>query len=253
MKSEFNEMLRYLQRSLEETGVNVRLGETATAEDLLSGGYDEIVIATGVIPREIDIPGKDHPKVLSYRDVLLNKAPVGRKVAIVGAGGIGFDMAEYLLGTPYAAPDQQEFMSYYGIDPSAQAVGGLTVAAEVSARREITILQRSPGRIGARLAVSTGWIHRQKLSRYGVRMLAGVTYERIDEEGLHILVEGRREVISADSIVICAGQESERSIYENLKMAGARIPIHLIGGADVAAELDAKRAIDQASRLAQII
>ena len=254
MKSEFNEMLRYFRKSLENDRVEVRLGVAATAADLMSGAFDEIVVATGVCPRVPTIPGIDHPIVLDYPDVLLHHAPVGERVIIIGTGGIGFDTAEFLLEKPRATPEVGEFIRQYNLDPTLQSRGGLAGAPEQrKPQRHITMLQRGVDRPGSRLAISTGWIARQKLARLGVQMIAGVTYERIDDEGLHVQIDGVARVLLADTIVICAGQESERGLYEELNAAAPALPVHIIGGADVAVELDAMRAINQASRLAQTI
>jgi len=254
LKSEFNETLRFFRNSLVELGVEVRLRCHASAALLKSGAFDEIVLATGVNPRELDIPGIRHEQVLDYSDVLLRGAPVGARVAIIGAGGIGFDVAEFLLETPFSAPELGEFVDDYGLDPTLTARGGLARGlAKLKPRRQITMLQRRPGRLGAGLAISTGWIGKQKLARYGVEMISGASYRKIDDVGLHIVVDGTPRIVETDSIIVCAGQESERSVYLELESAGANIPIHVIGGADVAVELDAMRAIDQASRLAQVV
>ena len=254
LKSEFNEMLRFFRNRIAECGVEVKLGVRADVAELHSGLFDEIVIATGVRMRELSIPGIRHTKVVSYRDVLLHGVPVGEKAVIIGAGGIGFDVAEFLLETPFSSPELGAFFEDYGLDPSLTHRGGLGGGpAPLKALRRITMLQRSPGRLGSRLATSTGWIRKQKLARYGVEMISGATYEKIDEAGLHILAGGAPRIIDADTIVVCAGQESERTVYEDLQKSTSNVPVHIIGGAHLAAELDAKRAIDQASRLAQLI
>jgi 2,4-dienoyl-CoA reductase (NADPH2) len=254
LKSEFNEMLRFFRRSLDREDVKIRLGTRVDVTDLISGPFDEVVVATGVRPREPLIPGIDHPTVLDYPDVLLRGAHVGERVVIVGAGGIGFDTAEYLLETPFSAPVLGTFVREYGLDPTLRSRGGLAQSHDdEKPRRRIIMLQRSPARLGSRLAISTGWIHRQKLARLDVEMIAGVAYEKIDDEGLHIVIGGAPRILRADTIVICAGQESERGLYDDLRAAAPTMPVHVIGGADFAAELDAMRAIDQASRLAQII
>lgn len=254
MKIEFRELLRYFRKSLENAQVEIRLRTKVSAADLVHGEFDEIVIATGVRPREPNIAGIDHPMVLDYPDVLLHDAPVGERVIIIGTGGIGFDTAEYLLGRPNAAPELAEFVREYGLDPTLRSPGGLAAAhGEKKPVRHITMLQRSSDRPGSRLAVSTGWIGRQKLTRFGVKMIAGVTYEKIDDDGMHVVIAGVPQVIPADTIIVCAGQESERDLYDELRAAVPDGKIHIIGGADVASELDAVRAIDQASRLAQVI
>ncbi|MEP7351354.1 MAG: NADPH-dependent 2,4-dienoyl-CoA reductase [Sphingorhabdus sp.] len=251
-KSEFKGAIRYFRQRLADEGVTVHLNHACSADELAAGGYDEIVIATGVLPRALDIPGIADPRVLSYADVLRHRKPVGFRVAIVGAGGIGFDVAEFLLGEPDHVPDMNEFSDEYRLDLSLRAPGGLLESAPPpTPQRQITLMQRKNTKpAGIPQAVSTSWIHRAKLQRAGVEMLGGVEYRRVDPAGLVIAIEGLERVIAADTIVICAGQESQRSLYEEL---GARLPastLHIIGGADVAGELDAVRAIDQATRLA---
>ena len=252
-KREFAETLRYFSVRLAETGVDVRLNTEATDSLLAREGFDEVVIATGVFPRTPEIPGIDHPSVVSYLDVLRDKAPIGERVAIIGAGGIGFDTAMFLSeptdsrelrGEATTAP---EFLEHWGVDPAYRRAGGLATPHPADAAREITILQRTEGKVGAGLGKTTGWIHRTELTKRGVRTVAGVTYDRIDDEGLHITLDGERSVLEADSIVICAGQHSQRSLADALLEAG--VTPHLIGGADVAGELDAKRAISQGTRL----
>lgn len=254
-KSEFKGALRYFRQRLADEGVAVHLNHACSPDELAAGGFDEIVIATGVRPRFLDIPGITDPRVLSYAEVLRDRKPVGRRVAIVGAGGIGFDVAEFLLGDPDHQPDMAEFADEYRLDLSLRAPGGLSESAPPPApRRQITLMQRKNGIPGGiRQAVSTSWIHRAKLQRSGVEMLGGVDYRRIDEEGLVISIEGQERVIVADTIVICAGQESRRSLYEHLLTCRPASTLHIIGGADVAGELDAVRAIDQATRLALML
>jgi 2,4-dienoyl-CoA reductase (NADPH2) len=249
-KEEFHATLRYFRRRLDLLGVDVRLGTAATAEQL-AGAHDAVVVATGIRPRTPQIPGIDHPKVVSYVDVLRG-VPVGRRVAIVGAGGIGFDVAEYLThdGEHGESVDVEAFAHEWGIDLSLAQPGGLTSAhgQATSSRREIWLLQRKPGRPGATLGKTTGWIHRTQLKRRGVQMIGGVTYDRIDDDGLHVTIDGKPRVLPVDHVVICAGQEPLRELDATLRERG--IETHLIGGADVAAELDAKRAIDQGARVA---
>jgi len=251
-KSEFNEMLRYFAQRLTDEAVDVRYSCRPSARQLADGGFDEVVIATGVLPREVDIPGIDHANVLSYAALLRGEKAAGRKVAIIGAGGIAFDVAEYLLNEPCAVPAMPAFAAEYGIDLSMEAPGGLleTTAAEPP-KRDIVIMQRTD-RVpsGNRQAVSTNWIKRDRLRRQDVRMLGGVTYRKIDGEGVHIVLNGQPTLIEADTIVICAGQYSERGLYEELKATAPDLPIHVIGGADEAVELDAMRAITQATQLA---
>jgi 2,4-dienoyl-CoA reductase (NADPH2) len=247
-KSEFNEMLRYFRVSLERADVTVRLATRAGIDDLASGEFDEIVLATGVVPRLPDIEGIDHPKVVSYHDVLANGAPVGDKVAIIGAGGIGFDVAEFLLGSATESLDPAEFMKAWGVDPAIATPGGLVRPARHRPTRTVHMFQRKAGSLGKGLGKSTGWILKARLREAGVAMTAGATYDAIDDQGLHYTVNGDRHVLPADTIVICAGQLSNRELDGQLRRRGIRA--HVIGGADVASELDALRAIDQATRLA---
>ena len=260
LNEEFDETLRYFRRRLQVTGVALHLGQRVESADLLAGGYDAVLLATGVTARDPRIPGQDDPRVLSYVDVLQHGRPVGPRVAIVGAGGIGFDMAEYLSVGPdlgHASPTlaPEVWRREWGVaDPEAQR-GGVVRAAPEPAARVVTLLQRKPGKHGAALGKTTGWIHRAALKMKQVEMLAGVNYERIgaqgDGVGLFITFgESRRDatVLEVDTVVLCAGQEPRRELQAPLVAAG--VPVHLIGGADVATELDAKRAIDQATRLA---
>ena len=252
-KEEFDETLRYFRRRLELTGVEVRVGVRAEAAALVEEGFDEVVLATGVLPRQPPIPGIDHPKVLSYVDVLARGAPVGRSVAIVGAGGIGFDVAEFLShgpDSPHPSLDVPAFMREWGVDMTLAARGGLAAdgGSAPPAARQIWLLQRKATAPGRDLGKTTGWIHRTALKRRGVRMLAGVAYEGVDDAGLHIAGPKGREVLPVESVVVCAGQEPLRELEAPLAAAGLRV--HLIGGARLAAELDAKRAIDEGARLA---
>ena len=250
-KQEFRETLRYYRRQMSRLGVEVRLNTRATADHLCTAGYDAVVVATGIVPRRIAIPGFDHPCVLSYVDVLLHKKPVGRKVALIGAGGIGFDTAIFLTHDDSdASTGLQAFFDEWGIDPLLGHAGGLNPQGprQAGPSRDIYLLQRKGGKVGAGLSKTTGWIHRTQLARKGVAMLNGVTYERIDDQGLHIVRQEKKMVLTVDSVVVCAGQEPLRSLADELENCG--LPVHVIGGADVAAELDAKRAIDQGARLA---
>jgi 2,4-dienoyl-CoA reductase (NADPH2) len=248
-KEEFNETLRYFRTQLELHGVDVRLGTRVGAETFAPGAYDEIAVATGVTPRTPEIPGVDHPSVLSYLDVLRDGAPVGERVAVVGAGGIGFDVAEFLTdGGEGASLDAGTYFRQWGVDTDYSAPGGLTAAERPKPPRSVHLLQRKTSKVGAGLGRTTGWIHRTELKHRGVTMTAGATYERIDDEGLHLSVDGTKTVLPVDTVVLCTGQEPQRALYEELSAAGHSV--HLIGGADVAAELDAKRAIDQGTRLA---
>lgn len=248
-KEEFNETLRYFQKQIELTGVDLRLNQRIeSAEDLKS--YDEVLLATGVTPRTPPIEGIEHAKVLSYVDVLRGRANVGPRVAVIGAGGIGFDIAEFLSHDGNdASLNPKTFMKEWGIDESFECAGGVTdFNPKHQAVRDITLLQRKQSKVGKDLGKSTGWIHRRALSMRGVTMLKGCEYRKIDDEGLHVTIDGEPKLIDVDNIVICAGQEPLRELHEPLQALG--VSVHLIGGADVAAELDAKRAIDQGTRLA---
>jgi 2,4-dienoyl-CoA reductase (NADPH2) len=248
-KSEFNEMLRYFRTRLGEEGVVLRLGHRAALADL--DGFDEVVVATGVTPRRPDIPGLDHPNVLSYVDVLARGRAVGSRVAIIGAGGIGFDVAEFLSGDAEEALSPEKFAAAWGLDATLAAPGGLRPPASPAPRRAIVMLQRRDERLGGSLGKSTGWILKAKLRRARVEMVQGAVYHWIDDAGLHITAGGTPRVIAADTIVICAGQEPERSLYDTLRQRGAAA--HLVGGARAAVELDALRAIEEATRLALAI
>ena len=251
-KSEFNGALRYFEQRLADERVTVLLDHPCSPEELANAGYDHIVVATGVFPRVFDIPGGDDPRVLSYVEVLRDRKVVGRRVAIIGAGGIGFDVATFLLGQSNEPAGIDDFAQEYGLDLSLQAPGGLGVAtAPPPPLRQITLMHRKHSRpSGIPGAVSTSWIHRAALQRAGVEFLGGVTYRRIASEGLVIEVDGQEQVIPADTIIVCAGQEAERSLYDALIGMQPAARIHVIGGADRAGELDAVRAIDQATRLA---
>ena len=247
-KEEFHETLRYFGRRLEQTGVDVRLGTYAEAATLT--GFDAVVLSSGIRPREVDFPGADHPKVVSYLDVLSGRIVPGRKVAVVGAGGIGFDVAEFLVEHgPSAALDPVRWRAEWGVDLGYDGNrGGLAAPRPEAPAREVWLLQRSAGRPGARLGKTTGWIHRATLKAKKVRMLGGVEYLGVDDEGFHVRVDGSEQVLAVDHVVICAGQEPFKPLAEALAAQGTTV--HVIGGADVAAELDAKRAIAQGSRLA---
>ncbi|MFB8103526.1 NADPH-dependent 2,4-dienoyl-CoA reductase [Streptomyces sp. DSS69] len=246
-KEEFNETLRYFRTRLAELDVEVRLSTRADAGTL--DGFDEIVLATGVEPRTPAIPGTDHPDVVSYLDVLRDGVPVGDRVAIVGAGGIGFDVAEFLTdGGDAASLDAETFFRQWGVDTAYEERGGLRAPERPKTPRTVHLVQRKTTKVGAGLGKTTGWIHRTELRHRGVEMIAGASYDLIDDEGLHLTIDGERRVLAVDTVVLCAGQEPRRELYEELRAAGG--PVHLIGGADVAAELDAKRAIRQGTELA---
>jgi len=252
-KEEFHETLRYWRRRVELTGVHLHLGARVDATSLRAGAYAEVVLATGVTPRNPRIPGQEHAKVLSYIDVLRG-APVGPRVAVVGAGGIGFDVAEFLVHSgPSTALDLPAWLAEWGVTDPAVARGGLATEAPAplhAPARQVTLLQRKAGKLGAGLGKTTGWIHRSSLKNQGVRMVGGVNYERIGDEGLQVSDGEQRENlrwIAADTIVLCAGQEPLRELQAPLEAAG--LTVHVIGGAQEAGELDAKRAIDQGVRL----
>jgi len=259
-KEEFYEMLRYFRRKLELTRVTVHLGQRVTVRDLAKAQYDDIILATGVVPRIPRIPGQDHPMVLSYVDVLRHKKQVGKRVALIGAGGIGFDVAEFLVQHDTLVQDgtsptigRQEWMGEWGVtDPDVVRGGVVRGKPHISPpARRVYLLQRKDSKPGEGLGKTTGWIHRRTLQMKQVEMLSGVNYEAIDDRGLHISFGEPHEnpaLIEVDNVVLCTGQESMRDLHEALESAGAKV--HLIGGADVATELDAKRAIDQGSRLA---
>jgi 2,4-dienoyl-CoA reductase (NADPH2) len=246
-KEEFHEALRYYTHRLADTGVDVRLNTVATRDNL--AGFDAVILASGVTPRALSIPGSERPNVLSYADVVLLGKPVGRRVAIIGAGGIGFDVAEFLTQPPPSATtDIARWSHEWGVDQTYANRGGLEKAAPEPADREVWLLQRTPGTPGKRLNKTTGWVHRASLKMKKVTMIGAVSYERIDDAGLHIVVDGKPMTLAIDNVIVCAGQEPRRDLQADLQSAG--IPVHLIGGADVAAELDAKRAIAQGTRLA---
>ncbi|AVP95246.1 NADPH-dependent 2,4-dienoyl-CoA reductase [Aeromonas rivipollensis] len=253
-KEEFHETLRYFARRLEKCGVELYLGQRQSAESLLGGGFDEVILATGIRPRTPKIPGIEHPKVLNYLDVLRDGKPVGQKVAVIGAGGIGFDVAEFLVekkAEGSADHHRDHWLKEWGIDKSLGERGGL-IKPEIDApERQIWLLQRKESKVGDGLGKTTGWIHRTVLKNRKVQMLSGVQYLRIDDEGLHIQVGEARQCLPVDQVIICAGQEPLRELQAGLQAAGK--PVHIIGGADVAAELDAKRAIRQGAELASVI
>ncbi|MFE8922729.1 FAD-dependent oxidoreductase [Streptomyces rochei] len=246
-KQEFDETLRYFRTQLAAHGVDVRLNTRVGADDL--DGHDEVVVATGVTPRTPDIPGVDHPSVVGYLDVLRDGAPVGDRVAILGAGGIGFDVAEYLTdGGDKAHEDPATYFRLWGVDMDYRAPGGLAAPERPAPPRTVHLLQRKTSKVGAGLGRTTGWIHRTELKHRGVTMVPGVRYDRIDDAGLHVTVDGESTVLEVDTIVLCTGQEPSRGLYDELVAAGRSV--HLVGGADVAAELDAKRAVKQGTELA---
>ena len=248
-KEEFYETLRYFAKQVELTGVELKLNTLVSADMLESAGFDEVVIATGISPRKPDMEGIDHPKVLNYLDVM-SGANVGQKVAVIGAGGIGFDISEVLIhqgeSTSLNIP---AFMQEWGVDMTMGARGGVEQMEQIfePAAREVYLLQRKKSKVGAQLGKTTGWIHRTDLAKKGVKMLNKCEYVKIDDMGLHLLVDGEAQLLDVDNVIICAGQEPRRELADQINLS---LSVHLIGGADVAAELDAKRAIDQGTRLA---
>jgi len=248
-KEEFHQTIRYFERMLKLHAIDLQLGQLQSVEGLASAGFDEVVLATGIVPRHLDLPGADHPKVLSYLNVLRDHQAVGSKVAIIGAGGIGFDVAEYLTEPHSLTLQPEAWLKEWGIDKNYQSRGALLkdAAPEVPARK-IYLLQRKNSKVGSGLGKTTGWIHRTSLKKKGVDMLSGAQYVRVDDEGLWVEFEGQQRCLDVDNVVICAGQEPQRALYAGLQAKG--VSVHLIGGADVAAELDAKRAIRQGAELA---
>ena len=251
-KQEFDELMRYFRRRLQLLGVELKLGRRVDVDTLNTGAYDRVVVATGVRPREPAIPGIDHASVVSYPALLSGRVKAGRRVAVIGAGGIGFDVAEYLLHDEARSEPAEaaigRFQQDWGVDPAPASAGGLREVAPPAPRREVIVLQRKPEKPGRTLGVSTGWALKLGLARERVRMLSGCSYERIDDAGLHIRIAGEPQTLAVDHVVVCAGQESERSLHDQLRKRG--VAADLIGGADLAEELDALRAIDQGTRLA---
>ncbi|HEY0064783.1 MAG TPA: NADPH-dependent 2,4-dienoyl-CoA reductase [Telluria sp.] len=250
-KEEFSETIRYFRKKIDLTGVNLRLGQRVTREELLAGGYDDVIVATGIKVRMPPIPGIDHPKVLSYIDVLQKKVPVGKRVAIIGAGGIGFDVGEYLLHNP-AHPLPLPIPAWageWGVDLNATTSGGLVKPDAAEPVRQLFLMQRKSSKLGAGLGKTSGWVHRATLTRNGVVMIAGVAYDKIDDEGIHIAVGGEARLIPVDNVVICAGQDSLTELMPPEGTTGGP-RFHKIGGAALAAELDAKRAIKEGAELA---
>jgi len=247
-KEDFAETLRYFGRRIETAGVTLKLNQRVDAELLTTGGFDHVVLATGISPRQLSIPGIDSGKVANYVDIVEGRKLAGQSVAIIGAGGIGFDVGEFLTHTHDDRTEAERFNDEWGIDPSYAHRGGLKPPIDDAAPRKVFLLQRKSSKVGDGLAKTTGWIRRTLLKKRGVQMIGGVNYQRIDDAGLHITVDGQERTLPVDTVVVCAGQESRRELLAPLQTAG--IPVTLIGGADVAAELDAKRAIDQGTRVA---
>ncbi len=250
-KEEFHETIRYFARRIQQTGVELKLSTRVDAATLIELGFDEVVLATGVTPRKPQLDGIEHPKACSYLDVLSGRRVPGGKVAIIGAGGIGFDVAEYLVHEgPSPSTDVQRWLHEWGVDQTLSVRGGIEgiKPQPEPPARQVWLLQRKASKVGAGLGKTSGWVHRATLKAKGVEMLANVSYDRIDDAGLHIRIGDESQVLDVDDVVICAGQESQRELVDALTQAG-RVP-HLVGGADIATELDAKRAIAQGSELA---
>jgi 2,4-dienoyl-CoA reductase (NADPH2) len=246
-KEEYGETVRYFASELVDVGVEVRTGARAGLEDLAA--FDHVVLATGVTPRVPDVPGIDHPSVVTYQQVLRDHVPVGHRVAIMGAGGIGVDVADYLTAPPgLDSSSIADFYAQWGIDPSYSVPGGLVPPQPEAAARLVHLVQRKASPVGAGLGRTTGWIHRAVLAQRGVKTIRGATYERIDDAGLHLRVDGEPMVLEVDTVVVCTGQEPQRELYEGLLAAG--VHVDLVGGADIASELDAERAIRQATEVA---
>ncbi|MGB1059875.1 MAG: FAD-dependent oxidoreductase, partial [Ketobacter sp.] len=244
-KEDFAETLRYFSTLLKKFNVKVQLNTYVKADDLQ--GFDEVIVATGIVPRTPGIPGVEHDKVLSYLDVIAHKKPVGKSVAVIGAGGIGFDVSEYLTHSD-ASNDQQQWYEEWGVDTHLAHRSALVEPKVAPSPRQVYLLQRKESALGKNLGKTSGWVHRAQLKKKNVEMIAGVAYERIDDEGLHIRVKGQPRILPVDNIIVCAGQEPQRELAHALQAQGKTV--HVIGGADVAAELDAKRAIRQGSELA---
>lgn len=247
-KEEFNETIRYFTEQMKLHHVELRLNTYLDAAVVRDEPFDEVVIAAGVVPRKLDLPGFDHPNVVTYQQVLSGEVQVGERVALIGAGGIGFDMAHYLGESDSATLQPDKWLKQWGIDKEYGERGGLIQPELEQPSRKIYLLQRKTSKMGKGLGKTTGWIHRSVLKHHKVEMLNGVSYERFDEQGLHIKVGEALQVLAVDHVILCAGQESNRSLVNEMKATG--LPVHLIGGVDVAAELDAKRAIRQGAELA---
>ncbi len=244
-KEEFNETVRYYETQLKKHNVAIHLSTRVAAKDLTD--FDEVVMSTGVVPRALKLEGADHPKVLGYTDVLRENAPVGKRVAIIGAGGIGFDVAEFLLHSNGEQESTEHFLAKWGVDEDYTNRGGLMKPEKWQTDREVWLLQRKTTKLGKNLGKTTGWIHRSSLKKSGVHMVHSVEYIKVDDAGLHVRIEGKEQVLPVDNVIVCAGQLSERSLEQDLELQNSSF--HIIGGADQAGELDAKRAIEQGMKL----
>lgn len=250
-KEEFYETLRYFAKRIEVTGVKLHLNTSVDANLLTELGFEEVVMATGIKPRKLSIEGIEHPKVMSYLEVLRDHKPVGKSVAVIGAGGIGFDVCEYLVEQDNLSTNLDKWLAHWGIDKSFSNAGALAQKAKVKIERDVFLLQRKATKVGKELGKTTGWIHRHSLLNHKVNMLNNVSYEKIDDDGLHILIGEQSKLLAVDNVIICAGQEPLRDLQDSLQQAG--MLVHVIGGASVASELDAKRAIRQGAELAASI
>jgi 2,4-dienoyl-CoA reductase (NADPH2) len=250
-KEEFYETLRYYSKQIERTGVTLHVNTKVDAALLKDKGFDEIVMATGITPRALNIQGSDHKMVMSYLDVLRDHKPVGKRVAVIGAGGIGFDVSEYLVEKENLTTHLDKWLAHWGIDKDFKSPGALAEKEPVADHREVFLLQRKSTKVGKSLGKTTGWIHRSSLANHKVQMMNGVSYEKIDDDGLHITIGDKPMVLAVDNVIVCAGQEPFRALEASLLAAGMQV--HVIGGADVASELDAKRAIRQGAELAAVI
>ncbi|PWQ95863.1 NADPH-dependent 2,4-dienoyl-CoA reductase [Leucothrix arctica] len=253
-KEEFYETIRYFSKQLELHSVNVMLNTRITAEMLNAEGFDEVVVATGITPRELDFTSTDNTKVLSYIDVLKG-AEVGKRVAIIGAGGIGFDVAEFLTHEgDHSSQNIPEFMAKWGVDMTGKSRGGVEgmTAIDTPSSREVYLLQRKKSKVGKNLGKTTGWIHRKGLQKKGVQMLSGCDYQAVTDDGLVISIADEQQTLLVDNVIVCAGQTPNRQLADDLAELAPSLTVNIIGGADVAAELDAKRAINQACRLAAL-
>lgn len=248
-KEEFNETIRYFINQIKLHKVELRLNTRLNASVLATEKFDEVVIASGVVPRDLVLPGFDDPRVVDYQKVLSGEVTVGNTVALIGAGGIGFDMAHFLCERQSSTLNPDKWLQQWGIDKTYQHAGGLTEPhSDNTDHRKVFLLQRKTSKMGKGLGKTTGWIHRLVLKQHDVKMKTGVSYDKFDDAGLHIRVGETAEVLAVDNVVLCAGQESNRTLVDEMKATG--LPVHLIGGVDVAAELDAKRAIRQGAELA---
>ncbi len=253
-KEEFNETIRYYNRQLEINNVTLHLGARVDAEQIIGEGFDQVIIATGVVPRVPDIAGIDHPMVMSYADAVLGRREIGKRVAVIGAGGIGFDVTEFLTTDESPTLNLKEWEQEWGVTEDLDTPGFVTKPRPLPAARQVYMVQRKPGRQGKTLGKTTGWVHRAAVKMKGVEQISGATYDLIDDDGLHITLHDKegnetgKRVLAVDNVVVCAGQESVRDLVDPLTEAG--VTTHVIGGADLASELDAKRAIRQGAEVA---